>query len=378
MKFQTMTSRASHQTMRERIQSEKSVLLYGAGTIGRDSLAVLLRAGVLVEAFMDAKQLPFSEIHGVPILSPDSSNFSVEKRREMTVVVTIFNAYVHMPSIHAQLEALGWKKVVTFMAFYEAFFMELGDRYWLTNRDYYQTHTAQLDAARSLWADDKSRSVFDGIMRFRLTGDYEALYGPDLDTQYFPLDLPKWGLPLRLIDCGAYDGDTLRQVRVLELPLDMYAGFEPDIANFSKLCREVHSGDMETRGLTMLWPCGTWSHACQQRFASGHGSGSAVSSHGDTMIQCVSLDDALPSFVPNLIKMDIEGAELAALLGASRMIKTHRPGLAICLYHEPAHLWQVPLLLENWNLGYRFYLRCHCHNGFELVLYAVSSGTGQV
>jgi hypothetical protein len=85
------------------------------------------------------------------------------------------------------------------------------------------------------------------------------------------------------------------------------------------------------------------------------------------------LDDALTGFKPNLIKMDVEGAEYAALLGARRTIEQNRPGLAICLYHSPAHLWQIPALIQSWDLGYRFFLRAHYYNGFDLVMYAVSS-----
>jgi len=241
----------------------------------------------------------------------------------------------------------------------------------LTSREYYRPHTAQLAAVRALWADDKSRAVFDGIMRFRLSGDYTTLEKAELETQYFPPDLPAWKTPIRLIDCGAYDGDTLRQTRNLGLPLEAYAAFEPDTLNFSKLACAVHEPARPIPELALLWPCGAWSHGCQLHFTSGHGSGSAISAHGDTVIQCIALDEALPSFRPTLIKMDIEGAELAALRGAFRSIRTHRPGLAICLYHEPGHLWQIPQLIASWSLGYRFYLRSHCHNGFDLVLYAI-------
>jgi len=57
-------------------------------------------------------------------------------------------------------------------------------------------------------------------------------------------------------------------------------------------------------------------------------------------------------------------------LGARQTVVEHRPSLAICLYHCPEHLWQIPSLLRDWDLGYRFYLRAHCFNGLELVLYA--------
>ena len=71
-----------------------------------------------------------------------------------------------------------------------------------------------------------------------------------------------------------------------------------------------------------------------------------------------------------VIKMDVEGAELSALLGAKETIRDSRPGLAICLYHRPEHLWQIPLLLKQWDPRYEFALRLYRHAGFDLVMYA--------
>ena len=68
--------------------------------------------------------------------------------------------------------------------------------------------------------------------------------------------------------------------------------------------------------------------------------------------------------------MDIEGSEYRALLGARETIKKYRPGLAICLYHKPEHLWQIPLLVRQLTeKGGQFFIRCHAFNGFDLVLY---------
>ena len=89
------------------------------------------------------------------------------------------------------------------------------------------------------------------------------------------------------------------------------------------------------------------------------------------MIQCVSIDEALPSYRPTLIKMDIEGAEPDALQGAAKTIATTRPALAISIYHDPAHLWQLPLLIHSWQLDYRFHLRMHGESSFDTVLYAL-------
>ena len=69
--------------------------------------------------------------------------------------------------------------------------------------------------------------------------------------------------------------------------------------------------------------------------------------------------------------MDIEGSEYEALLGAKDTIYSSKPNLAICLYHKPNDLYEIPLLINSWNLGYKFYLRMHSYSAFDLVLYAV-------
>jgi hypothetical protein len=69
--------------------------------------------------------------------------------------------------------------------------------------------------------------------------------------------------------------------------------------------------------------------------------------------------------------MDIEGAEGQALTGGREIIARHHPLIAVCLYHAPQHLWEIPFLIESWGLGYSFYIRSHLFNGFDVVLYAV-------
>ncbi|MFH1618985.1 MAG: FkbM family methyltransferase [bacterium] len=69
--------------------------------------------------------------------------------------------------------------------------------------------------------------------------------------------------------------------------------------------------------------------------------------------------------------MDIEGAELDALKGAAETIKKNRPKLAICIYHKPSDLFEIPLFIKSLVPEYRFYLRQHQPISCDLVLYAV-------
>ena len=109
------------------------------------------------------------------------------------------------------------------------------------------------------------------------------------------------------------------------------------------------------------------------KIASG-GAGSHISNAGDQDGQIVSLDDDVKEPI-SFIKMDIEGFELDALEGAKNHIITEKPKLAICVYHKPDDLWQIPEYILNLNPSYKLYLRQYKYgdgnNPWESVLYAV-------
>ena len=71
------------------------------------------------------------------------------------------------------------------------------------------------------------------------------------------------------------------------------------------------------------------------------------------------------------LKMDIEGSELAALRGAERIIREQRPKLAICVYHKPEDMWEIPSFILSCHPDYKLYLRHHSMLADETVLYAV-------
>ena len=104
--------------------------------------------------------------------------------------------------------------------------------------------------------------------------------------------------------------------------------------------------------------------------------GSCIDGSGDSVIQCVSVDDVLNSYEPNLIKLDVEGAEVEAIKGLNKTIKNYKPNLAVSVYHKPSHIYEIALLINSWNIGYQFYLRVHEHNTYGVVLYCLQSRLG--
>lgn len=71
----------------------------------------------------------------------------------------------------------------------------------------------------------------------------------------------------------------------------------------------------------------------------------------------------------DFIKMDIEGSEVPALIGARETITRCKPKLAISVYHKWDDLRVIPMLIHGMRSDYEFYLDCTTGFGGEAVLY---------
>lgn len=73
----------------------------------------------------------------------------------------------------------------------------------------------------------------------------------------------------------------------------------------------------------------------------------------------------------DVVKMDIEGAEMDALQGASQVIREFKPRLSISAYHKPEDLWDIPQKLKAQNGDYNLFFGHHSPIQWESVFYAV-------
>ena len=76
--------------------------------------------------------------------------------------------------------------------------------------------------------------------------------------------------------------------------------------------------------------------------------------------------------IPTFIKMDIEGAELSALQGATEVLSNY-PKLAISIYHKINDMWEIPLFIKNNFPDYKFYCKKSSPFG-ECVLFCSPAG----
>ena len=340
-----------------------NLIVYGLGSTGQRIVDELLDSGVAINLILDRGKAG-QRYRDIPVRALGEADLTGAK-----VLVALHNHYVDLHQLHADLIAAGAAETLTPIRL-----GELVDRpkvrpgYWLDGSFPYDARSANFARVRALLADPKSRELFDAILRFRTGGDIAECPMPSLDDEYAPADLPRFAEPLRLIDCGAFTGVAIHKLLKADYTIDSFAAFEPESANFAILAAR----DFPVRRALCL-PLGTWSTTRQLKFSSGRAMASRLSDEGDMTIQCVAIDDVLQDEPVNLVKLDVEGAEIETLNGMQRIIREQRPNLLISAYHTPGHLHEIAELIDDWGLGYRFHLRVHEHNSFGVVLYALQN-----
>ena len=120
-------------------------------------------------------------------------------------------------------------------------------------------------------------------------------------------------------------------------------------------------------------PCGLWNEKTQLRFRGKGTAGSAITedaAQNTTVVDVDSIDNVCAGDKVTLIKMDVEGSELEALKGAENVIRRDKPRLAICVYHKPEDLYEIPFWIKRTVPEYKLYLRHHSDFIMETVIYA--------
>lgn len=335
------------------------------------SVFVLRKYGLKAYAVLDRKFKSGDTHLGVPAFSPLEFKPTNEEKENVIVVVTVGKKEYH-EEIFNCLCKLGFKNTVLSSDIYEYHLLCTPTELEKKGFNYYLDNRKQIMACFDLFTDDLSREVFTRFIQTHMQRIPIHIPNCAFYEHYFPRDINLSKGYSRFINCGAYNGDTVKQLNALFGKVDAIALFEPDIDNFKLLTQYLCAKHNEIAQSVIAFPCGVFSHETQLHFSGGNRINSKISDKGDSIIQCVALDHAIPGFEPTFITMDIEGAELEALKGAETLIKENKPDLAISVYHAPNHIWDIPLYLKSLQESYKFYLRNYTSFISETVLYATT------
>ncbi len=189
-------------------------------------------------------------------------------------------------------------------------------------------------------------------------GDYD---------QYFDCDILTPAQNEVFVDGGAFDGIDSR--RFAEWSGNRYCAayvFEPDHENFTKVRSELSN-----LSNIFLYEKGLWDREKWLNFCTGDEENSCISNDGKGKIPVTSIDEIKCDIPISFIKMDIEGSEGRALDGAKYTISKYKPKLAICVYHKPEDIIELPLKVLEMVPNYRLYLRHYSYVETETVMYAI-------
>lgn len=351
---------------------DRKLVVYGCGDgLITFSVFVMDKYGLRPEVLLDNKYDTPTTLDGIPAMAPGDYQPTPEMLAEAVVIVTVGKTRYHA-EILANLSVLGFQRIFLAMDIYEYHLSHAPRGFEQLGPAWFRDQAAEICAAYALLADAHSREVFTQVLHTHVARMPVPIRNEPLADQYFPHDVPLTRGVARMINCGAYDGDTIRQLHSLHGKIDALICFEPDAGNFERLSAYLASHRGQLAETVMAFPCGVWRDDSQLRFGSGRRINSSVKEDGDVVIQCVALNHVVPDFRPTYINMDVEGAEPEALRGASDLIRCERPDLGVCVYHRPEHLWEIALFLRGLNPSYRFYLRNYTGYPAETVLYATT------
>ena len=177
------------------------------------------------------------------------------------------------------------------------------------------------------------------------------------------------------VDCGCFDGSTCYKFAGWcgHKGYEHIYSFEADPVNYEK-SRKL----LEPLGKCDLYPYGTSDVKKKVYFAADAFETSCIISEeeakkrnfeGVEQIETIALDDVLEGKRITFIKMDIEGAEYEALVGARRLIGENRPRMAISVYHKFEDFITLADLVLSMHSDYKISFRHYGFDELETIMY---------
>lgn len=370
--------RRRESTQLDRIAGDRasSIVLFGAGGLGRRTAAGLRRTGIEPLAFSDNRpELWGSSIDGIAVHPP--ADAAATFGASAAFVVTIWGAGSSHRFEHTleQLSGLGCEIVMPISWLSWRYARELLPFYALDLPSNLLVQALDVRRAFDLLDDERSQEEYVSQVRWRLTGDPGCLAHPVTGEQYLVTDVAVPNPDDVVVDCGAYDGDTLRSWLATRGPsFDAYFALEPDPISRSRLERYAANLEGRVAGRVHVLPFSVAGHTGTTSFSAVGSVSSSIDGGDGITVDCIRLDDLtehLRGCTPTFLKVDIEGAELDALDGGARFIRRARPLIAMAAYHRQDHLWKTLLTVSELWPEYRCFLRPHNEEGWDLILYAV-------
>lgn len=336
--------------------TDRPIVMYGMGNGADKILSACAQKGVAVQDFFASDGFVRGHsFHGKQLLTWSD----IEHRYAPNMPIVLLSFGTSRPEVLDNIY-----RIASETDLYAPDVPAFGDG--LFDRAFYEAHENELAYAYSMLSDDESRSIFENVVRYKLTGRIDFLRDAESDPNKIMQHLVCPDKLCATADLGAYNGDTVRELLgSANGSVKRIWAFEPDARNFRKLA--LYASE-ETRAEVIPIHAGAWNEDTTLSFdASGNRNASFETNRSEVLsdrpskmktIEARRLDSILDGARVDYIKYDVEGAEREALLGSAQTIGAHHPTLMVSLYHRNEDLFALPLLIKERFPEYKeFYLR---------------------
>lgn len=334
------------------LQSPDPVVVYGAGYCAESIGNAMLEAGRPVAAYCvdDEFHKPGTFVCGMPVQRFSTCLNSFHK---VTLAVGFGTAHPNWgklrnnPKVRSVYGNIGLARGLPLDADYLA-------RNW---NDLCRLYT-RLE-------DDISRQSLSDYLNSRLFGHTE-----DLPRHANPPDKfcdPVLGCSENEIycDCGAYDGDTIRRFLAQTKGYKKIYAWEPDRQNARRLKDFVDTHKLDH---IEVIECCVGKESGFVHFTTAGTSVSTIATSGDT-VPMDTLDARCRD--TTLLKMDIEGAEADALLGAAMTLSENCTKALVAVYHRRDDVVNLPSIITRYRPNSRIFFRWHRPAPDDVMVYGI-------
>ena len=323
-------------------ETNKPIVLYGMGNGADRLLDYLANLSIPVSGVFASDEF----VRGHSFRGFEVTNYTTAKERFGDMIVLLAFG-TQLPDVMERI-----MRIASEQELYAPDMPVYGDTFFTP--EYAAEHKEELFRVREMLSDDTSRHVFDSIINYRLTGSLSYLTDCETPVDEAYENILKLTDTETYLDLGAYNGDTVAEFLSHVDHYKKIIAVEPDPRSFRKLTQN-------TEGLKNFTShnLGISEGAEFIPFSSGAGRGSASAGKMNKMFPSSSVDNLLAGEKVTYIKMDVEGQERAAIIGAEKTIKQHHPKMLVSCYHRTEDIFDLPLLVQSITPGYKVYIRHH-------------------
>ncbi|MBR1645851.1 MAG: FkbM family methyltransferase [Selenomonadaceae bacterium] len=219
----------------------------------------------------------------------------------------------------------------------------------------YDTFMNNLPALKKVYdalIDEESKKTFRGYWLGNVSNQLNKIHHAKNPHYLVPGFIPEKGAIV--FDVGSYDGGTC--LRFTERGFKVY-GFELDKNLFKYAAQVAQENNFVVENV------GLGSHKHTANYRPLDGGSTHLDDDGSEVAQIITLDSYVrEKNIPrvDLIKLDVEGAELDVLKGATVTISRFKPILLLSAYHKWDDFWTLMDFVKQLNPEYEFAMRQFC------------------